>query len=49
VVKTPRGKVNAHQPMLNGNFFVVIKVVTAKVSHTTPNAHSKIPIMNPTL
>lgn len=49
VVKTPKGKVNAHQPILNGNFLVVINVVTANVSHTKPNAHSKIPIMNPTL
>lgn len=49
VVKTPKGKVSAHQPMLKGKLFVMSNVITAKVSHTRPNAHSKIPIKNPKL
>lgn len=49
VVKTPNGKVSAHQPILNGNFLVTSKVATAKESHTSPKAHMKMPIIDPTL
>jgi hypothetical protein len=49
VAKTPNGKVKAHHPILNGNFLDFINVATAKESQTTPKAHSKIPIKNPTL
>jgi len=49
VVKTPNGKVQAHHPKLKGNFLDFITVATAKESQTTPKAHSKIPIKNPTL
>ena len=47
VAKTPSGKVNAHHPRLNGNFFNRIMAATAKNSHIQPNDHRRRPIRKP--
>ena len=46
VVNTPRGNVNPHQPMLNGNLDLVI-LAAAKKSHTSPKPHITVAVTQP--
>ena len=47
VVNTPRGNVNPHHPMLNGNRLRLI-LAAAKNSHTSPNPHIMVAANHPT-
>lgn len=47
VANTPRGKVNPHHPILNGNLRVYTIEVSAKKSQLSPNPQSINAIRNP--